>query len=65
MNNTITDMITSSFSKQNVSDAIFAIPSYCNSTCLDTSICGKYRSAYQNDEHEKEEALDQPDLEMQ
>lgn len=58
-------MITSSFSKQNVSDSIFAIPSYCSSSCLDTSICGKYRSGYLNDEHEKEGNLDQADLQME
>jgi hypothetical protein len=38
------DFIMNTYSTEPIADSVFALPSYCNSTCPSTTICGKIQS---------------------
>lgn len=47
-NNThIIDYLTHTFVNKTIPDSIFAIPTYCNTTCASTTICQKFRESKQ------------------
>ena len=37
------DFIMSTYSENEIPDNVFALPSYCTSTCPPTTICGKFQ----------------------
>ena len=45
----VTDYMMFSYNEEEIPESVFALPSFCNSTCPPTTICGKFQGSLQQE----------------